>query len=404
MTETLSPKQLPITAPLTTTKPAANTEPKTPTFLLGIGTAVPQHYATQDQARDFMHQVLSASASDTTTTPPLGLLKRIYAHSGIEKRHSVIGDYTKSDPADFTFYPPNWALEPAPTTAARMAQYEAYAVDLAAEAAQHALDAAGVAPEEVTHMVISTCTGFFAPGADVLLLRRLGMATSTARLVLGFMGCYAGVSGIRTSHQIVQGDPNAVVLQVAIELCSLHYQKDMNADTIVANAIFADGSAAAVYGSASSISDSAAAPPARVVATHSDVSADSLDRMSWRIGDHGFVMTLDAGIPAILREEVPGFVDALAEAGHIDASEIAGWVIHPGGRKIVESIQQTLDLTDDDVQSSYGVLREFGNMSSATILFVLQRELARGLPTGAPIAAMAFGPGLTMEGALLEAQ
>ncbi len=280
-------------------------------------------------------------------------------------------------------------------------------MELAALAAERALAAAGVAAGDVTHLVISTCTGFFAPGTDVLLLRRLGMATTTARTVLGFMGCYAGVSGIRTCDEIVRADGDAVVLQVAIELCSLHYQTDASPDTIVANAIFADGASAAVYGGEERFAERAGvggAPVARVVGSHSDISADSLDKMSWRIGDTGFIMTLDAGIPAVLRDEAPGFVRALAKAGGVEREDIAGWAIHPGGRKIVESLQQTLELSDADVGSSYGVLRDYGNMSSATILFVLQRELARGLPAGSVVAALAFGPGLTMEGALLAAE
>lgn len=392
-----SSSTIPIKQTVTPTSPRPNHH----TLLLGIGTAVPPHAATQTQAHDFMRSVMIAASSDTTEGPPLGLLKRIYTHSGIEKRHSVLADYTQSDPARFEFFPKTWDMVPQPTTADRMNKYEEHAVELAAEAAQKAIDAAGIIPEEITHIVISTCTGFFAPGPDVLLLRRLGMATTTARTVLGFMGCYAGVSGVRTCHQIIQGDANAVVLQIAIELCSLHYQIDPTPQTIVSNAIFSDGAGAAIYASsASALLDSGVAAPARILATHSDISADSLDRMSWRIGDHGFIMTLDAGIPAILREQAPAFVKALAASGKLSASEIAGWAIHPGGRKIIEAIRDGLELTDDDVSSSTSVLRNYGNMSSATILFVLQAELARDLPVGSPIAAMAFGPGLTMEGAL----
>lgn len=403
LTDFPSTSNMPSAAPLAHKLTPA---PRLPTLLLGIGTAVPANSATQEQASDFLQNVMSACASegDADSQALLGLAKRIYAHSGIETRYSVIDDYTKTDADDFTFFPKSWTLNPVPGTTARMAKFEEHAVELAAEAAEKAFAAAGVSPEQVTHLVISTCTGFFAPGPDVLLLRRLGMATTTARTVLGFMGCYAGISGVRACHQIVQSDPDAVVLQIAVELCTLHYQKKPTPDTIVSTALFADGAAAAVYAGSPSVSTAGAATaPVQVLATHSDISPDSLDRMSWRVGDHGFIMTLDAKVPSILRDEAPAFIETLAKAGGMAVSDISGWAIHPGGRKIVESLQQIFDLSAEDVSSSTNVLRDYGNMSSATILFVLQEELARAHPSGSPIAAMAFGPGLTMEGALFVA-
>lgn len=334
---------------------------------------------------------------------PAGLIQRIYNNSGIDYRHSVIPDYGKSDAAEFSFFPRNWELSPPPGTAARMDKYEQHSVPLAAEAAAKAIAAAGVSPETITHLVISTCTGFFAPGLDVLLVRHLGIPTTAQRTILGFMGCYAGISGLRTCHQIVQADPNAVVLQIAVELCSLHYQTTPTVETVVSNAIFSDGAAAAVYtGQSNGRVAGAGEPLAQVAAVHSAISPDSLDRMSWRISDHGFVMTLDAGVPDILQTQAPEFTRSLAAAANLQPEDISGWAIHPGGRKIVEAVQESLGLSADDVASSTSTLRDFGNMSSATILFVLQRELARTAAPGGYIAAMAFGPGLTMESALLQ--
>ncbi len=369
-----------------------------PTLLLGIGTAVPQHHASQQQACEFMQRVLQASG--IAGPREAALLSRLYKNSGIQKRHSVIEDYVREDLQSYTFFPQNEALDPFPSTAARMAKYEEYAVDLAARAAQQAMDAAGIDPADFTHIVISTCTGFFAPGPDVLLLRRLGLPGTTARTVIGFMGCYAGLTGLRTCNDIIKADPTSVVLQIAVELCSLHYQKSAHPDAMVANAIFADGAAAAVWAGGGAEVDGESGALARVLATHSDISADTIEHMSWRIGDHGFIMTLDAGVPDVLRTAAPPFVNALATASRLEVGDIAGWAVHPGGRKIVESIQAALSLSDDDVAASTRILRDYGNMSSATILFVLQEELARR-EAGEPIAAMGFGPGLTMEGALL---
>lgn len=367
------------------------------TLLRGIGIAVPENQAPQEQTMEFALGVMGENGAVQQS-----LIKRIYKHSGISYRHSVLGDYVKSDPEDFTFYPQNWELSPVPGTGARMAAYEKHALPLAAQAAARAIKSAGIAPESVTHLVISTCTGFFAPGLDVLLLRELGMNLNVQRTILGFMGCYAGISGIRTCQQIVQSDANAVVLQVAVELCSLHYQTTQTVETVVSNAIFSDGAAAAVYSSATDIADEENTDGAMavVVAAHSAVSPDSLDRMSWRIGDHGFIMTLDAGVPDILMTQAPAFTQQLAAAAGIEMSVIDGWAIHPGGRKIIEAIQESMGLSSEEVDSSVSVLRDYGNMSSATILFVLQRELERR-DIGSTIAAMAFGPGLTMEGALL---
>jgi predicted naringenin-chalcone synthase len=169
---------------------------------------------------------------------------------------------------------------------------------------------------------------------------------------------------------------------------------------MVANAIFSDGAAAALYCSADNESVEACSK-AEVSAAHSDVSSDTLEKMSWRIGDHGFLMTLDAGVPSILETAAPDFLKALAAEARLTPDDISGWAIHPGGRKIIESLRNCLGLSDSDVSSSTSVLRNYGNMSSATILFVLEQELSRGLTPGSPIAALAFGPGLTMEGIIL---
>ncbi|MEK7858606.1 MAG: type III polyketide synthase [Elusimicrobiota bacterium] len=362
--------------------------------LYGLGTALPPHKAGQPEVRRFMASLAEATLKGRRRAVTLDFLGKIYDFSGIAKRHSVLADYTKDAPEDFEFYPPNWALEPFPTTADRMKLYEKWSVDLAEEACRKALRESGAAPAEVTHLIFTTCTGLFAPGPDILLLGRLGLGPQVQRAVLGFMGCYAGFNGLRMAGQILGSEPEAVVLQVCVELCTLHFQKEPLPDFIVANSLFGDGAAAAVY-----------ARPGRLkkglgdlIAAHSRVENDSLGHMSWRIGPSGFEMRLDRAVPARLKAAAPGFVGELLEKAGI-AQEATAWAIHPGGRKIVDEVQAALSLTDSQVRSSREILSECGNMSSATILFVLDRELRRA--SQGAVTAMGFGPGLTMEGAVL---
>ncbi|MCX5795977.1 MAG: type III polyketide synthase [Elusimicrobia bacterium] len=362
--------------------------------LYGLGTALPPHQAGQPVVKRFMASLAAATLKGRRRAVTLDFLDKIYASSGIAKRHSVLADYTKDSPEDFEFYPPNWALEPFPTTAARMKVYEKWSVDLAEQACRKALRESGAQPAEVTHLVFTTCTGLFAPGPDILLIGRLGLEPRVHRAVLGFMGCYAGFTGMRMAGQILGAEPEAVVLQVCVELCSLHFQKRALPDFIVANSLFADGAAAAVYARPGRFQKGLA----DLAATHSRVEKDSLEHMSWRIGSSGFEMRLDREVPARLKTAAPGFVaELLGRAGLKPGGN--AWAIHPGGRKIVAEVQSALGLTGSQVRSSLEVLSSCGNMSSGTIFFVLDRELRRG--SRSPVAALGFGPGLTMEGAVL---
>jgi predicted naringenin-chalcone synthase len=209
------------------------------------------------------------------------------------------------------------------------------------------------------------------------------------------MGCYAGLSGIRVADDIVKGNPAAVVLQVAVELCSLHFQKRHEPDFMFAHCLFGDGCGAAIFtGEARS-----EAPLARVLHTHSVVSGNSLDQMSWRIGDTGFEMRLSPLVPKTLAREAGVFVEHLLE-GETAADEIGTWAIHPGGKKILQELQHVFECDDEQIEPSFSVLRDYSNMSSASIFFVLDECLKRGCD--APIAALGFGPGLTIEGLLLQ--
>jgi predicted naringenin-chalcone synthase len=322
------------------------------------------------------------------------LIERLYSSSGIERRHSVLTDYAQDDPAGFEFYPKNMTLEPFPSTARRMETYERESPGLAESAARAALERSGFAAHEVTYLVLTTCTGFLAPGPDLLLISRLGLRADVSRTQIGFMGCYAGFNAMKLAGAFVAADPDAVVLVVSVELCTLHFQKRLLPEFLVANSLFADGAAAAVF----------AAPGARaggladLAATHGKVAPNSHDQMSWRIGDSGFEMRLDRRVPDTIRTYAPAFVAELLARAGLARQDIQRWAAHPGGRRIVSALADALNLDDDATRSSRGVLADYGNMSSATIFFVLEREFARG-GTG-PLVALGFGPGLTMEAAL----
>jgi predicted naringenin-chalcone synthase len=365
------------------------------TRLLGIGTAVPRHRSPQDLIARFMRNV--GGAQQGVANGYLRRVDSIAQGSGIETRYSVLPDYIEPDPEKFVFYPRSWSLDPFPTTAARMAIYQRESVPLAQAAAAKALASASIDPTEVTHLVISTCTGFFAPGPDIELGLALGLRPDVQRTVIGFMGCYAGINAIRTADQIVRSDPKAVVLQVSVELCSLHFQREPTVKMLIANTLFGDGAAAAIYGS-----DGEGRGIATIRGTASHVEANSLDRMRWEIGDYGFIMSLSADIPEHLERGAEKFVQKLLEASGVgDRESIVGWAIHPGGRRILEAVARGLGQPREMAASAFEVLRDFGNMSSATILFVLERELKKIVRPG-HVLGLGFGPGLTIEGVTLE--
>ncbi len=364
--------------------------------LYGLGTALPRYTATQEHSLQFMRQVVEARATKDNYHRARLFLDSIHEGCGIDRRYSVIEDFTKSDPQAFRFFPNNWSLEPFPTTRERMELYEERSISLAEKAAQKSLEDAGVGSEEVTHLVYVTCTGSFAPGPDILLVHRLGLRPQVRRTVIGFMGCYGAFNGLRAADQIIGDDPDAVVLQVCVELCSLHYQFDLEPETIVGNCLFGDGAAAAVYAG----SDRRDGGYRDIVTSHCAITDDSLDQMQWHIGDHGFTMVLDVEIPSTLLGAGDEFVCQLLDLAKCLKTDVSAWVVHPGGPRIVDAVRDSVGLDEEDVALSRSVLRDFGNMSSATALFVLQRQFNRGDGEG-DLVMLGFGPGLTMEGAVL---
>lgn len=337
-------------------------------------------------------------------------LEALYRMSTVERRGSVLlrRDALSGEavPLDQFFYPQaESADERGPTTGVRSRRFAAESLPLAVEAARGACTDAVTTPSEISHLVVVTCTGFDSPGLDVRLIKSLGLAATTERVQVGFMGCHGAINAIRVARGLVAAEPMAKVLIVCVELCTLHYQYGWETDRVVSNAIFADGAAALVVcgRSAEVTGDDLATPPARlspsVVATGSLLIADSEDAMTWQIGDHGFEMTLSAEVPGIIEAQLRDYVAGWLAGHGLGLGDIAGWAVHPGGPRILRSVETALGLVNDELRAARQVLAEHGNMSSPTMVFILDRFLRDATPT--PWLMLGFGPGLEVEMALI---
>jgi predicted naringenin-chalcone synthase len=315
-------------------------------------------------------------------------IEALHRRSGIAERGCAILDANGDQPL---YRADNAGI--GPTTAERLAPYTASAAELAATAAREALQRASIEPARITHLVTASCTGFDAPGFDQNLVRDVGLGPMIRRTHIGFMGCHAAINALAVASAFAQADRNAVVLLCCVELCSLHYHYSARVDQLIANALFADGAAAAVI--------SARAPHDSPIlgGFSASVFEGSENEMTWRIGDHGFEMTLAPTIPETLRRVVPAWVRAMLDSHDLSRRGIGGWAIHPGGPRIVRAVTDALDLSPEHGNDSLGVLRHHGNMSSPTILFILRELWERGAPR--PWIALAFGPGVAGEAALI---
>lgn len=328
-------------------------------------------------------------------------LERIYPASAIDTRHSVIDDWN-SVPSEFTFFSRSGDMHPEPGIRRRNELFAERSPEIAERAAREAIDAVdGIAIENITHVITVSCTGFTAPGLDYQLIRRLGLRNDVHRFSIGFMGCYAAFPALKMADSLVQTDPNATVLIVALELCTLHVQFKKERETMVANSLFADGCGACVVAAEGRYRTSGAYG---IEAFASTLIDESESDMAWNLGDVAFDMRLSAYVPKIVEKHIPGIVDTLCGTAGIDRPRIDRWAIHPGGRAVLDRVQRGLQLDPDALAPSFDILRRYGNMSSPTILFVLKHLLedaARRPDRGETVFSAAFGPGLTVESALL---
>ncbi|MEQ8850356.1 MAG: type III polyketide synthase [Phycisphaerales bacterium] len=348
--------------------------------ILAIGTATPDGRLGQRAAADMAARLARADAVRART------LGALYRRSGVGERGVVISDGAGGQ----AFYEPG---ECGPGTARRMALFAEHAPVLAARAAGEALERAIVSAESITHLVTVSCTGMAAPGVDLAVAESLGLRRDVERVNVGFMGCHGAINGMRVARGLA-ADDGARVLLCCVELCSAHFQyADGGGDGAdVANALFGDGAAACVIAG-----EGAGRPEIR--ATASRVFEGSAEDMSWTIGDDGFRMTLSARVPRLIEENVGGWVDTWLGRSGLSRDDVGSWAVHPGGPRVLGAVRAALGLDEDATATAEAVLREHGNMSSATILFILERMLRAEAPR--PIVALAFGPGLTGEAALI---
>lgn len=375
-----------------------------PAILRSLQTIVPETVLRQEEVRD----VFAAQ-------PDLGrLAKRIvtasFNGSGIDTRYTVLEELSFSAETESPqFFDRETGALLSPGTKVRNEIYVREAWKLYVDAARRSLDAdPDITAADITHVITVSCTGFHAPGPDYEIVRALGLADDVHRYHFGFMGCYASMPALRAASQFCAADPDAVVLVVSVELCTLHLRSSEDPDMIVATSLFADGAAAGLITARASGSE---VPGFALDRFHTGIIPEGEEDMAWTIGDEGFEMVLSTAVPQLIGENI---FDALRPLYAADpqlavafddgtiGDGVEHWAIHPGGRSILDRVEERLGLSEQQLRPAREVLRQYGNMSSATVLFVLRRILEEeGARDGDRVAAMAFGPGLTAETALL---
>ncbi|HMH31752.1 MAG TPA: type III polyketide synthase [Puia sp.] len=353
--------------------------------IISIGTAVPSHKHEQEQILQFMQQIYSVTETDKRK------LKFLYHQSGIQTRYSVVADYSRPI-QDWKFYPHSEGLEPFPSLEQRMLLYNKYAAPLSVDAIRNCI-ANRIKPEEITHLITVSCTGMSAPGLDLQIMELMDLPKNIFRTSLNFMGCYGAIHGLKLADLIGKSDQTANVLVVCTELCTLHFQREATMDNIASSLLFGDGCAAALV-----CSDERSMHGLHLSDFYAEVIPKGKKDMAWELSSTGFLMTLSNYIPDLIEADFEELTMKALKRNNLSQSDITHWCIHPGGRKILESIYKSLHFTNGHLQDSYSVLNDYGNMSSPTILFVLDK-IMQGLDFGRPnaIFGAAFGPGLTME-------
>ncbi len=341
--------------------------------ILSLATAVPKHQYTQLEIYErFLEPHLGANRR----------ARAIFGRAGIKQRYTAVeGEYHQVFRG----------------TEERNFRYMQEAIPLGEQTICKTLQQRQLAPSAIDQFTVVSCTGYDIPGLDLHLAGRLGMRHDLSRTCILGMGCYAAFPGLRRAREAVMATPSSRVLMLSIELCSLHFQPTAGTENVIVSALFGDGAAAAVVGY-----DEASDGP-QIVDLLTQCDYTTFEHMAFHMTDHGFVMELSSYVPALLGAAIENFVDTLLMRNNLRRKDIRFWGVHPGGLKIMEHIEQRLALAPDDLRFSRTVLRNYGNMSSPTVLFVLDEIQRIGHPQRGDYAVMmAFGPGLTMEGCLLK--
>lgn len=356
-------------------------------YIQTIQTAVPQFSYQQNELRDRMKEIVPGSERDER------IIHHIYSRSGISTRYSVVDDFRKTANHRLFFN----GQGASPGTASRNDTYTREGRKLFIEVAHKLLDQSEFDADDITHLITVSCTGFYAPGPDYDIIKSLGLSPKTERYHLGFMGCYAAIPALKMADQFCQANPEANVMVVSVELCTLHFQANPKMDNLLSASVFADGGAGAIVSSRKPEHTAY-----QVDGFASAVTEKGKEDMAWSIGDTGFNMVLSSYIPDLLEEGLHPFLDPVLEQYELTLSDIDLWGVHPGGRAILDKVEKTFSLPSDSLAASRNVLSNYGNMSSATVLYVLKELLDQNLEAkNQRTLAMAFGPGLTLESALL---
>jgi predicted naringenin-chalcone synthase len=353
--------------------------------IISIGTALPAYRHAQKEIFPFMSRMYAFTEADKRK------LKFLYHQSGISWRYSVINDYGRP-PAEWKFYPYSENLEPFPSLEQRMTWFNKFAPSLSVKAIRNCLEKQ-FSPREITHLITVSCTGMSAPGLDLQVMELLDLPEHIFRTSINFMGCYAAIHGLKLADALCQSNPDAKVMVVCTELCTLHFQREATNDNITSSLLFGDGSAAVLV-----TGDNYQRKGLRIRGFYSEVVSKGKKDMAWELSSTGFTMTLSNYIPELIEEDFARLVVNALGNHSLKMEDIGHWCIHPGGKRILEAIHKSLQLAAGRLDRCYEVLDDYGNMSSPTILFVLERILRDpGLNKSGKIFGAAFGPGLTME-------
>ncbi|MCV4230770.1 type III polyketide synthase [Virgibacillus sp. LDC1] len=352
--------------------------------ILGMGTALPAHSVAQSDIADLI-------ASTLQDKPDLArFARRVFRSCGVETRYTCESNYL--GPLEECRYLPSHDESDIPTTEERMDTYKREALPLGVAAAEKALKDAGMSPDRITHLITVSCTGQYQPGMDVLLVRQLGLSPRVNRLPLIFQGCAAGLKAIQMARDVVRGAPASQVLIVCVELCTLHFQPVKEREALFAASFFGDGASSCVIG----LPETNHRHYLELGPGYSVLLPDSTEDMTWEVGNTGFDLFLSPRIPKLLGIHLEEELRILLKDDKLPEL----WAIHPGGRGIVDSVQEVMRLTDEQTKYSRDILRTAGNLSSVTIMFVLsamRKEMLELDKASTEGVAMAFGPGLTAE-------
>jgi predicted naringenin-chalcone synthase len=360
-------------------------------IISAIGTAAPENRFPQKEILRFMIEAHQLGPTDAQR------LEKLYNLSGIDYRHSVLTDFGASR-GNYSFFGNDNNLEPFPTTAKRSAVYEASAKGLALKAVNSLWKDLSLNFNEITHLITVSCTGMYAPGLDIDLIESLNLSKSVERTCINFMGCYGAFNALKMADYICRADKTAKVLIVDIELCTLHFQRESTLENWVSNSLFADGAAAVLVEAEEAQTSKRGF---RLKTFFNTLVTEAKDGMAWRIGDTGYQMRLSSQIAKNIGKKINYVTASLIKKSNLNRSQISHLAIHPGGRRILEVCEDLLELPEEALRHSYDVLKQYGNMSSATILFVLQKLMTE-THSGDKTMSFAFGPGLTFESMILE--